>query len=349
MAQRLLIIRFSSFGDILQAMTVPQFFKKKYPNAEVHWAVRSDFAELLSHHPFIDKVWPLDRSKGIKGLLKYTKNLKKMEWTHIYDAHNNLRSHIICSLLKMHPSLRRNNRRIDNIGPIFEKSPYFLRRSKDRWKRHLLLKWKINRFHNKPFYGRQSYLEPLKTWNVPIEKSEPGPQFFSKSTLEKVKPILPQQKFIIFAPSAAWTLKQWPQIHWKALIQSLKDIPILLLGGKNDHFLWNLGKEYKNVQILAGETNLSESCAIISQSVLLVSGDTGLLHAADYLGVPNIALIGPTAFGYPNSKTSNILEVEMPCKPCSKDGRGRCTNSIHKKCLFDIRPEKVKTKINELL
>ncbi len=328
MSQKLLIIRFSSFGDIVQAMTIPQFFKNKYPDAEIHWATRSDFSELLSYHPFIDKVWPLHRKRGMKGLLEYAKALKKINWTHIYDTHNNLRSHMLC--------------------PLLNKPQYFLRRPKNRWKRYLLFKWKINRFQNRPFYGRQSYLEPLKRWDVPTEKSKPGSLLFSKSLLKKIKTFIPQQNFIIFAPSAAWTLKQWPQIHWKSLIQSLKDVPILLLGGKNDHFLWSLGKGYKNVQILAGKTSLLESCAIISQSKLLVSGDTGLLHAADYIGIPHIALIGPTAFGYPSSKTSHVLETEIPCKPCSKDGRGKCTNSIHKKCLFDIRPEQVKAKINEL-
>ena len=55
----------------------------------------------------------------------------------------------------------------------------------------------------------------------------------------------------------------------------------------------------------------------------------------------NIGLIGPTAFGYTSQNLSVVLETQLPCKPCSKDGRDPCKNVVFQKCMIEITPEKV--------
>jgi len=92
-----------------------------------------------------------------------------------------------------------------------------------------------------------------------------------------------------------------------------------------------------------------QSAVVINLSDLIIANDTGLLHVADQMAKPTIALIGPTAFGYPSHPGSTTLEIELPCKPCSKDGRGRCVNTVYQKCLVELTPERVARVAHEKL
>ena len=84
-----------------------------------------------------------------------------------------------------------------------------------------------------------------------------------------------------------------------------------------------------------------ESCYLVKQSNLVISGDTGFLHAADLFHTKAIALMGPTAFGYPTGKQAEVIEVDLPCRPCTKDGHGKCKQSTWQKCMVDILPKRV--------
>ncbi len=328
MKQRFLIIRFSSFGDIVQCLGVPKAFLHAFPEAEIHWAIRSDFKPLLQDHPHINKVWDYDRKTGLKGLWALIQQLKQAQFTHVYDAHNNIRSRLIC---------------------FFIKPNYFIRRSKDRIKRILLFVFRKNLLP-KPFVAQKSFLEPLLSWGV-IPHIPPPPQFFIKpETFEKIKNLIPFSSYVALSPSAAWELKRWPVNYWKKLIE-LTSENFVILGGPEDSFCSELvlkGEE-KRIVNLAGRLTLIESCSVVEKAKLLIANDTGLMHVADQLGIPLISLIGPTAFGYPASSRAKVLEVSLPCKPCSKDGRGRCRNATYKKCLRDISPERAVIAVQELL
>ena len=123
----------------------------------------------------------------------------------------------------------------------------------------------------------------------------------------------------------------------------------VILGGPEDEFCQHFQTEFPNqVLNLAGKLKLTESLAVLERAQALVSGDTGLLHWADSLEIPTIALLGPTAFGRTWSPTTLILERSLPCRPCTKDGRGRCTESVYKRCLVDIAPFEVQKGLRAL-
>jgi ADP-heptose:LPS heptosyltransferase len=148
--------------------------------------------------------------------------------------------------------------------------------------------------------------------------------------------------WIVLAPSAAWPMKRWPIEHWQSLVATLNDASFLLLGGPEDTFLSEIQQKAPGRTInLAGRLNLSQSSALLKQADLVIANDTGLLHVADQLERPTLALIGPTAFGYPSHNSSQVLEIELSCKPCSKDGRGRCINALYQRCLVDLKPEAI--------
>ena len=74
---------------------MPAAFREVYPDSEIDWLIRSDFKDLLNQHPLITHVISFDREQGLGGLLKLARGLaREKRYTHIYDAHNNLRSHL---------------------------------------------------------------------------------------------------------------------------------------------------------------------------------------------------------------------------------------------------------------
>lgn len=332
---KILLIRFSSFGDIVQSLSILSVLKNRWPEAEIHWVTRSEFKPLIEDHPALDKVWILNRKLGIRGLFQIAEQLNKSSFTKIYDAHNNLRSLFICTYLIIAHVIKGH------------KPPEVLRRSIRRIKRFLLFNFRYNLFEL-PFSGQRDLLEPLVQWG--ISATPPSvPQIFIhqelpsfvKSKLQNI-PI-----FIALAPSAAFALKRWPLNHWKKLIQLWLDldqqIHFILLGGPDDLFLNELVVINPNkIHNFAGKLSLSESASLVKRSHLLIANDTGLLHVGEQLGHPTVALMGPAPFGFPcRRETTEILELDLKCRPCSKHGQGPCRNAHFQLCLDGISPELV--------
>ena len=80
---KLLVIRFSSIGDILQCMPAIGAFRASFPGAEIHWLTRSDMAPLLTIDPRIDRIWEFDRKDGLSGLLKTAFALRRAGFTDV--------------------------------------------------------------------------------------------------------------------------------------------------------------------------------------------------------------------------------------------------------------------------
>tara|TARA_B100000749_G_scaffold280707_1_gene278136 strand:+ start:51060 stop:52067 length:1008 start_codon:yes stop_codon:yes gene_type:complete len=323
-----LIIRFSSFGDIIQCFSVPTLIKAENSSAEVHWIVRSDFGEFVRSHQDIDRVISFDRKLGLVPLIKTSIALARNNYTHIYDAHNNVRSHIVMWVIFW--------TQVFSFGKIPRYK--FVRRSKYRWRRFLLFKLRINTYE-KPFRGAMSFIQPLQNWWKTSEtkiKSLKVPL-----NTPEFKGDLPNS-FIALAPSAAWPMKRWPVDHWKRLIQEMTDRQFVILGGPDDDFCKDIQAiDPQRVFNLAGKCSWLETCSVLTKADMVVSADTGVMHLSDHLGRPTRALMGPTAFGHPTFANSQVLEIELPCRPCTKDGRGRCSQDIYQKCMIEISPKVV--------
>ncbi|MBS2096807.1 glycosyltransferase family 9 protein [Carboxylicivirga linearis] len=339
---KILIIRLSSIGDIIQCMSVVTGIRNKYPNAEIHWVVRSDMASLVKIDPRIDKLWEFDRKEGFSGVFKLGAKLKKEKYDLIYDAHSNIRSNIlklvlcpfgICNLLKKNKLVTRH---------------------KDRLKRLLLFKFGINLLPN-PFKALDSFRKPIQSkWdindiNTPFSNWKFPDNVQSKIEQLVLNQIPGNQKWITLVPSAAWELKRWPVNYWQKLIELKPDLHFVILGGPTDTFCEEIRSVAPDRVInLAGKTSLMESFCTIWHSPFVISGDTGFLHAADLFQKPGLAIIGPTAFGYPSGDKIKVMEVDLPCRPCTKDGSTKCKLKEIKKCLTDLTPEILASNIPNL-
>ncbi|WII73816.1 glycosyltransferase family 9 protein [Bdellovibrio sp. 22V] len=321
----------------MQTLSVPSAIKKTFPDAEIQWITRKDMAPLLKNHNAIQRVWEFDRKAGLKGLIQLVLKMRSEGFTHIYDAHNNMRSRVIVWMLRPLGFL--------GIGPKF------IRRSIRRWKRFLLFRLRINKFEM-PFSGQRDLLEPLLPWGV--SKFPPAaPQLFlSEDAYKKAEEILGSYKgAIALAPSAAHFLKRWPKEYWKELILLMPHQKFILLGGPEDSFIEDIRDVAPDrVLNLAGKCSLPVSAGAVGLSSVLVTNDTWLLHAAEQLGHKAIALMGPAPFGFPSRPSTRIMEIDLPCRPCSKHGQGPCVNkNKYHQCLVDITPQHIAAEIKILL
>lgn len=329
---KVLLIRFSSFGDITQSLSIPTRLKELAPSTEVHWVTRLEFSDLVETHPFVDKLWTLDKKLGLIGLFKIISQLQKEKFDYIYDAHNNLRSRIITWMLCPPWNLSR-----------WFSPPQLTRKSQKRWKRFLLFKFHKNLFQQ-PFSGQRDLLEPLQKWNLSIDLPSAPQLLLKKSAEVKILAIIKSkqlQNFVTVAASSAHILKRWPEENFRKLLQLNPKVTFVFLGGKEDNFIQSIIQDLPNAYNFAGQLSFQESASFIFYSQGLVCNDTGLLHIAEQLGKKAIALMGPAPFGFPSRHTTLILEKKLSCRPCSKHGQGPCVNLNYQECLRAFTPEQV--------
>lgn len=322
---RILIIRFSSIGDVLQTLSVVTQVRKTFPQAQIEMVTQSRFCDFYELHPDVHRVWSVPKSSGLGQLWKLSREVEPSKLTHVYDAHNNLRSRLFCFFLRCR-------------WPFFK----FLRRPIYRLRRFFLFQFRLNLFPQ-PFSGQMDQIRPLRKWGVSPEIPKEASLFLPDSMIKEFKEkwSLPYP-FVALAPSAAYVLKRWPVSHWAQLIQESSHQNFVLLGGPEDSFLESLvEKAPDRVLNLAGQLSLLESATVVSLSQALISNDTGVMHMAEQLNHPCVALMGPAPFGFPSKPSTRILERQLSCRPCSKHGQGPCVNPEYQKCLRDISSEEV--------
>lgn len=384
--KKILIVRFSSFGDIVQCMGVLPILKRDYPHATIDWLLRADFREVVQLESAVNKIWCLDRKQGVKGLIKIAHQIYHQQYDLIYDAHLNLRSLILKIFIFLFYFYHK-------LWPFWKTAgesqrPIIVRRGKERIKRFLLFKFRIN-FFPRPYKGIISYLYPLYKLKIisELQATKAEWNFFAinqkaifhklksvanyqslatdQSTFERLNSNLSAKNYMVLVPSAAWKMKCWPLNHFKQLVKNILKSPspffanihIYVIGGPKDTFCAELEMiEPTRVTNLSGKLSLAESCYVLSQAKTVVSADTGFLHVADLLNIKGVALIGPTAFGFPSANSLKLVMAPAEaaddgfrCRPCTKDGRGKCRQSTYQLCMLQIRPEVVEESLLCLL
>jgi len=159
----------------------------------------------------------------------------------------------------------------------------------------------------------------------------------------------------IMCPGAEYgPTKRWPTSHFAQLAQRLiADNPtkqIILLGSKGDHALaqeiQSQSNQDSHIYNWCGDTSLDEAISLIGMSKAVISNDSGLMHIAAALKIPQVAIFGSSdpAHTPPLSNKAKVIWLNLPCSPCHK----RVCPLGHLKCLNDILPEQVFATLNTL-
>jgi ADP-heptose:LPS heptosyltransferase len=312
--KKILIIRFSSIGDIVLTTPVIRCLKLQQSGTSIHYLTKKSFASLLENNPYVDKVHYIE--KTIKEIVD---ELKNEHFDAIIDLHNNLRSMQVKWILgKPSTSFKKLNFR--------------------KW---LLVNFKINTMPSIHVVDR--YMQTIS--HMGIKNDGNGLDYFIPKKDEiplQSLPITHQKGFIGFVIGAKHFTKQLPNEKIISICKQLK-YPLILLGGKEDKQRGDeiskvLGNTIYNA---CGIYNLNQSASLVLQASFIISHDTGFMHIAAAFKKEIFSIWGNTvpAFGfapYGASDKSKIIEVTgLSCRPCSKIGYDKCPKG-HFKCMNEI-------------
>jgi ADP-heptose:LPS heptosyltransferase len=310
---KILIIRFSSIGDIVLTSPVVRCLKKQL-GAEVHFLTKKNFEKILFPNPYIDRVFSIE--KHIKEVIN---NLKSMDYDCVIDLHNNLRTRQIKWALGI-------------------KSYSFNKLNIEKW---LMVNLKINRLPSVHIVDR--YLKTIEKLgvindNLGLDYFIPNTDEIDFNTWENPFQ-LRGGDFIAFVIGAAHPTKRLPADKIIEICNGIEK-PILLLGGKEDSKIGQLVENQSIAKVLnlCGKLNLNQSASIVRQAYKVITHDTGLMHIAAAFKKDIISVWGNTIpeFGmtpYLPSEKSRIFEVKnLKCRPCSKIGFQECPKG-HFKCM----------------
>ncbi|MBI3292152.1 MAG: glycosyltransferase family 9 protein, partial [Elusimicrobia bacterium] len=157
-----------------------------------------------------------------------------------------------------------------------------------------------------------------------------------------------EELLVGIAPGSLWATKRWLPERFAAVADSLVrefQARILLFGSAADRPVVQSVKRAMHYPCidLAGQTSLGQLIALTARCRLFLSNDSGAMHVAVATGVPTIALFGPTTqeLGFaPYGETHQVIERELPCRPCSLHGGPRCPEG-HFQCMRGISTDEV--------
>lgn len=322
---RILAIRFSSIGDILLTTPLLRAIRARYPAAHLAFLTKEQFAPLMSDNPRLNQVITLGPGESLGGLAG---RLRSERFSHVLDLHRSLRTRGLRLLVPARWSGYRNHR--------------LAREALIRTKRNL---------YPRDIPVPERYFDAARRLDVhPV--GEPPEFFLNAEALANARAWLAARSdqaspLVAVAPGAAHNTKRWPVEYWRALVEKLvaRDFRVIVVGGAEDRAIAEQVTAAGGGRALnaAGEFGLQGTGALIANSRLLVSGDTGVMHMATGVNTPVIALFGPTvrAFGFfPYTRRAVVLERDMDCRPCTAWGTERCPLGHHR-CLREILADEV--------
>ena len=319
---KILVLRFSSIGDIVLTTPVLRALAQQVPGAEVHFATKPGYRALLEPNPHVTKVHCLTGS-----LNELVQTLKAERFDYVIDLHNNLRTRLIKLQLGV-------------------KSSSF---DKLNWQKWLLVNFKIDRLPR--VHIVQRYLDTASA--LGIKDDGQGLDYFIPEGQEVDLMTLPTSfasGYVAIAIGAQHATKRLPVEQLVTLCAKLAR-PIVLLGGPEDApvaeaIIAGLSSAHSLIDPLThspiengcGRYSLHQSASLLRQAAFVVSHDTGLMHIAAAFGKEIYSVWGNTvpAFGmYPYRTEFRTLEVlGLNCRPCSKIGFDKCPQG-HFKCMRD--------------
>jgi heptosyltransferase-2 len=310
---KVLVIRFSSIGDIVLTFPVLRCLKQQLPDCEVHFVTKSPFSELITASEYIDKTYYLNKSLG-----ELSKQLKAEKYDVVIDLHNNIRSRFLANKLRIKRKYR------------FPKLNFL------KW---LYVRFKINLLPDIHVVDR--YFESVKSLGVLNDKK--NNQFFIKNEIDVFSLFgLKSKEYVAVAIGAQFATKQIPENKLIEILSKLNS-PIVLLGGKMDELSGEqICKLLSEKQIInaCGKFSLIDSASLLKQARIVLTNDTGLMHIASCFDVPLVTVWGNTtpSLGmsvYRPEKNVSIINHEvqgLSCRPCSKIGFKNCPKE-HFNCM----------------
>lgn len=334
---RILIIKLSAIGDVVQSLPVLAALREEFPEAHIGWVVGEAAAGLLESHPMLDEVIIFPR-KGLGAMASnpsgwpaffsktaaFLRRLRARDYDFVIDLQGLFKSGFIAFSSRARAKVGFSNGR--------EFSSFFLNTRLPAYDpdEHAVLR----------YLRIASYLG-AKT-DRPV-----FPVGIDDKDRERLDALLRgfgahDAPIMCMVPGAAWNSKRWTSRGFSEVagycVDKLGLLPVIAGSGIDRGLAGDIMSfTRKRVIDLTGRTDLKMLAALFERSNVTVSTDTGPMHLAAAAGSPVVALFGPTAPWRtgPFGAQHQVLRLQTACSPCF---RRACPDA---KCMTGIMPFEV--------
>jgi heptosyltransferase-2 len=305
--ERILVVRFSSLGDVILLAALLERLHREHPGAEIWLATKQAYAPLFVGDPRVHQVVALDEGPG--ALNRMRRRLQRVDFDRVLDAHGSLRSRLLLFGLAGVPTERI---------------------AKDTASRLLFLRLGVaTAALDRHQVDRYLALDGAEGEDLPGRLHLDGEDHAAAASfLQGWEDV----SLLALAPGARHRPKCWPLDRYAALAADFQESgrgQVVILGGPAEREVCRqLALELpRPARVSAGELPLRGAAAVLARCRVLVTNDSGLMHLSESVGTPVLALFGPTSreMGYfPRLAASRVVEHTLPCRPCSRNGARPC-------------------------
>lgn len=327
---KILILKPSSLGDVVQALPVLRLLKRQLPRSRIDWWIDSRLAPLLAGDPDLHRVVRFERQRWASPahwpeMLRSIRELRAQTYDWVIDLQCLARSGVFAWLA--------NGKLLIGLDEPREGARGFYDIIVPRAS-----------FHT---HAVDWYLAVLPRLGVTVNHAFTWlPERPEAAAAIRAKWNPTPARWLALQPGARWWNKRWPAEHFAELVRRLTqeyaDLRFAVLGSADDQPLADIvcRAAPERCLNLAGQTSLPEMIEWLRRCALMVTNDTGPMHVAAALGKPVIALFGPTEPRRtgPYGQLERVIQHRLPCVPCLKP---RCAWPRPMECLTAITPETV--------
>jgi len=336
--ERILILKPSSLGDVIQALPVLRILRRRFPQAEIYWWVDRELAPLIEDDPDLTGVCLFYR-RGWSGWQTWQATarslwrMRRLEFDWVLDLQALARSGLIAWFS--------GGRRIVGLDDPREGAPTFYDTAVPRpGPRSHAVEW---------YLKLVEALDVAPHWD--FEWIPPRPQVQARIAASRPEA---GAVWIGVQPGARWRSKRWPERHFAEtvarLAEAVPEARFAIFGSRAelDAAVRVAAGAPEQCAVLAGKISLPEMVEWLRRCAVVLTNDTGPMHVAAALRRPLVALFGPTdpARTGPYGQAQNVLRAGLDCSPCF---RSRCPLRPPNRCMELIRPEEAAAKALELL
>lgn len=319
---RLLVIRFSSLGDCV--LLCPFLAHAARSGAEVVVLTKHAYAGLFAAAEGVARVIAVEPGTPPGALTRIAREFQGPDDA-VVDAHASLRSRFV-AWRAGGAAARIDKHTRERLGLIVFKRPAALPTMLERY---------------------AALLEPA---GLPPATLAPGGIRLPEAAVARAAQAIPGAGAVAVAPGSRWPSKRWDGFEAVCAGLATRGHRIVLVGDGADRAVTrSIAQRVGDGAIdLAGGLPLVDTAAHIARCRLFLGNDSGLMHLAEAVGVPVVALFGPTveAFGYfPARGDSHTIERRLACRPCSRNGSTPCLRHTQE-CLRRIDADQVLDVVN---